>query len=185
MKSHVFSSVADENAFIFVNFIPSAYFHRPTDEYIYFRRLSGYFQRFLVDEIKLFSCSGRVGRYQKKVARVGSLESDSEEDNEVWLVEWTRNKKPVSCLLVKANIEKYSFDVNKANQIFDFLLREKQIQLSSNHNIPMIEELKNKKYYKWHNSNSHSANECNVFHQQMQSAIEQGRIQIEERIRSR
>jgi hypothetical protein len=57
-KRYIFSSVADENAFIFIDFILSAYFRRPTDEYIYFRRLFGYFLWFLADEIKLFSCSG-------------------------------------------------------------------------------------------------------------------------------
>jgi hypothetical protein len=77
-------------------------------------------------------------------------------------------------------MEKYSFDINKADQIFDFLLKEKQIQLFSNHNIPLADELKNKKYCKWHNSNSHRTNECKVFGQQIQSAIEQGRIQLEE-----
>jgi hypothetical protein len=60
---------------------------------------------------------------------VGSLESSSEEDNEVGLAEWTRKKKLVSCPWVKANTEKYSFGINKADQIFDFLLMEKQIQL--------------------------------------------------------
>jgi hypothetical protein len=45
--------------FIFINFITSTYFRRPTDEYIYFRRLSGYFRRFLADENKLFSYSDR------------------------------------------------------------------------------------------------------------------------------
>jgi hypothetical protein len=40
-KIDVFSSVADENAFIFVDFILSAYFRRATDEYIYFRWLFG------------------------------------------------------------------------------------------------------------------------------------------------
>jgi hypothetical protein len=49
-------------------------------------------------------------------------------------------------------MEKYNFDINKADQIFTFLLREKQIQLSPNHNIMSADELKNKKYYKWHNS---------------------------------
>jgi hypothetical protein len=111
---------------------------------------------------------------------MGSLESDSEEDNEVGLAEWIRKKKAVSYPWVKVSTEKYSSDVNKADQIFDFLLREKQIQLSLNHNIPSADELKNKKYYKWHNSNSHNMNECKVFHQQSQSAIEQGRIQLEE-----
>jgi hypothetical protein len=40
--------------------------------------------------------------------------------------------------------------------------------------------LKNKKYRKWQNSNSHSTNECKVFRQQIQSANEQGRILLEE-----
>jgi hypothetical protein len=106
--------------------------------------------------------------------------SDSEEDTEVGLAKWTRNKKPVLCPWVKANTEKYSFDINKVYQIFDFLLRKKQIQLSPNHNIPSADELKNKKYYKCHNSNSHSTNECKVFRQQIQSASGQGRIQLEE-----
>jgi hypothetical protein len=56
-KINVFSSVADKNPFIFINFIPSAYFHRLTDEYMHFRQLLGYFRRFLADKIKLFSCS--------------------------------------------------------------------------------------------------------------------------------
>jgi hypothetical protein len=34
----------------------------------------------------------RGGQYQMKVACMGSLESDSEEDNEIGLAEWTRNK---------------------------------------------------------------------------------------------
>jgi hypothetical protein len=86
----------------------------------------------------------------------------------------------VSYPWVKVSTEKYSFDANKADQIFDFLLKEKQIQLSLNHNIPSADELKNTKYCKWQNSNSHSTNECKVFCQQIQSTIEQGRIQLEE-----
>jgi hypothetical protein len=118
--------------------------------------------------------------YQKKVAHVVSSKSDSEEDNDVGLAEWTRNTKSISCPWIKINTKKYSFDMNKTDQIFEFLLREKQIQLSPNHNIPSADELKNKKYCKWHNSNSISTNECKVFRQQIQSAIEQGRIQIED-----
>jgi hypothetical protein len=111
---------------------------------------------------------------------VGSSDSDSDKEGEIGLAEWTRNKKPIPCPWVKDNIEKYSFDVNKADHILDFLLREKQIQLSPNHNIPSADELKNKKYCKWHNSNSHRTNECKVFRQQIQLAVEQGRIQIED-----
>jgi hypothetical protein len=53
----VFSSVADENIFIFIDFIPWVYFCRSTDENTYFWRLSGYFRRFIADEITLFSSS--------------------------------------------------------------------------------------------------------------------------------
>jgi len=35
------------------------------------------------------------------------------------------------------------------------------------------------KYCKWHNATSHDANECKVFRQQIQSAIEQGRLKFE------
>ena len=35
------------------------------------------------------------------------------------------------------------------------------------------------KYCKWHNAMSHDTNECKVFRQQKQSAIEQGRLKFE------
>jgi hypothetical protein len=47
----------------------------------------------------------------------------------------------------------------------------------SNHNIPSNEELKNKKYCKWHNSNSNSTDERKVFHQQIQLAIKHGKLE--------
>jgi len=45
--------------------------------------------------------------------------------------------------------------------------------------IPSTEELKKIKYCKWHNATSHSTNECKVFWQQLQSAIETGRIKFD------
>ena len=39
--------------------------------------------------------------------------------------------------------------------------------------------MKNIKYCKWHNATSHDTNECKVFRQQIQSAIEQGRLKFE------
>jgi hypothetical protein len=45
--------------------------------------------------------------------------------------------------------------------------------------IPSVEELKKIKYYKWHNATSHGTNECKVFRQQLQSAIESGRIKFD------
>jgi hypothetical protein len=47
------------------------------------------------------------------------------------------------------------------------------------HKIPLEDELKNIKYYKWHNATSHDTNECKVFQQQIQMAFEQGRLKFE------
>ena len=52
--------------------------------------------------------------------------------------------------------------------------------MSPNHVIPPLEELKNHAYCKWHNSYSHATNDCNVFHWQVQSAINEGRLKFTE-----
>jgi hypothetical protein len=56
-KIILFSSVADENSPIFVEFISSAYFRREADENDYFRRHWAYFRRLLADKNELISCS--------------------------------------------------------------------------------------------------------------------------------
>jgi hypothetical protein len=56
-KIPIFSSVADENKPIFVEFILSAYFRRGADENSYFRWHLAYFRRLMADENILFSCS--------------------------------------------------------------------------------------------------------------------------------
>ncbi len=76
--------------------------------------------------------------------------------------------------------ERYDFDITKANKIFDLLLRKKQIQLPVGHTIPLAEELSKRRYCKWHNSGSHSTNDCRVFRQQIQAAIEGGKIKFDD-----
>ena len=85
----------------------------------------------------------------------------------------------MSCPFSRKEPKKFAFDITKADRIFDFLLQEGQIKLSPNHVIPSVEELKKIKYCKWHNATSHSTNECKVFRQQLQSAIESGRIKFD------
>ena len=75
--------------------------------------------------------------------------------------------------------KKYGFDITKADKIFDLLLSEGQIKPKPYHKIPTNQVLKNIKYCKWHNATSHDTNECKMFHQQIQSAIEQGRLKFE------
>ena len=48
--------------------------------------------------------------------------SNSENEAEIGLAKWTKKKEPISCPFAKKEVEKYMFDVTKADQIFDLLL---------------------------------------------------------------
>jgi len=61
--------------------------------------------------------------------------------------------------------------VTRTEQIFDLLLKEKQLELTAGHQIPSANELKGCKYSKWHNTVNFKA-----LRQQIQSTIEQGRL---------
>lgn len=130
--------------------------------------------------------SGDVGpfeakeSYPKKITMAElSDDSEAEEENEIGLAEWVRNKKPISCPFGKKEPERFGFDITKVDKIFDLLLQEGQIKLLAHHKIPSAEELKNMRYCKWHNVGSHDTNDCRVFRQQIQSAIEKGQIKFE------
>ncbi|KAK1646055.1 hypothetical protein QYE76_063860 [Lolium multiflorum] len=98
-------------------------------------------------------------------------------DQEVAVAEWTRGN-PVSCKWVKppGPPRGFDFDVTKTEQIFDLLLKEKQLTIPEGLKFPTIQELNGKPYCKWHNSFSHATNDCRVWRQQIQVAIEQGRL---------
>jgi hypothetical protein len=101
------------------------------------------------------------------------------DDPEVVITKWTWGKALVSCSWVKESENTYNFDVKKADRIFDLLLEKKQLRLPTNHVIPSAEELKGKKYCKFHNATNHSTNECRIFLFHIQKAIEQGKIKLE------
>jgi hypothetical protein len=73
----------------------------------------------------------------------------------------------------------YDFYAKKADKIFDLLLEKKQLKLPANHVIPSAEELKGKKYCKFHNANNHNTNKCRIFCFHIQKAIEQEKIKFE------
>jgi beta-xylosidase len=75
----------------------------------------------------------------------------------------------------------YSFDITKADKIFDYLLEKGQIKLIGNHKIPSVEELKKSRYCKYQNSSTHTTNDCKVFRELIQKAIEKGRIGLEKK----
>jgi hypothetical protein len=69
---------------------------------------------------------------------------------------------------------KFTFDVAKCDRIFDELLKAGKIKIT--HIIPPLEELTRHDYCKFHNSYSHATNDCNVFCWQVQSSINEDRL---------
>jgi hypothetical protein len=140
-----------------------------------FESLSHLIQRISDQDTRVFEPKKN---WSKKVSFVDEVEdSDSDEEPVIGLAEWVKNKRLISCPFGQKEPEKFTFDITKADNIFDLLLQG-QIKLSPNHVIPSAEELKKILYYKWHNVTSHSTNECKVFRQQLQSAIESRRIKF-------
>ncbi|KAK1630125.1 hypothetical protein QYE76_004440 [Lolium multiflorum] len=120
--------------------------------------------------------------YQDKYKRVALIETDEDEDfegdQEVAVAEWTRGAKPVSCKWVKqpGPAKGFDFDLSKTEQIFDLLLKEKQLKLPEGHKIPTPQEMNGKPYCKWYHTFTHATNDCKVLRGQIQMAIEQGRL---------
>ena len=97
------------------------------------------------------------------------------------MAEWNWGKKTVMVPnpLGRGVEESYDFDVTKLDKLFDFLLEKGQIKLPNNHVVLPPDQLKNKKFCKFHNSTSHSTNECIIFWQHIQRAIQQGRLKFD------
>jgi hypothetical protein len=112
-------------------------------------------------------------------------EADDEEGNEICVVEWVEKPgdKPISCSFLKPNggqrgKMRYTFDVTKSDCLFDLLLWGGVIRLIEGHIIPNTDILAKKTYCKWHDSYTHTTNECNYFWRQVQSVINDGRLTL-------
>jgi hypothetical protein len=103
---------------------------------------------------------------------------DTGEEQEVAVAEWTREANLVSCKWVKQQgpAKDFNFNESKVEQIFDLLLREKQLKLPERHKFPTAQELQGRPYCKWHHLFTHNTNDCKELRRQIQSAIEQGRL---------
>jgi hypothetical protein len=73
--------------------------------------------------------------FQKKVSYVDYSDSE-DEANMIGLAEWVKGKKIVSCPFGNKELEKFNFDITRADKIFDMLLQQGQIKLSQFHTIP-------------------------------------------------
>ena len=84
--------------------------------------------------------------------------------------------------VAKLDKEAYLFNISKVGQIFDCLVKDKQIKLLKGHKTPLLEELKGKMYCKWHHSWTHTTNNCTVFMNSIQKALKEERLKLAEKL---
>ena len=101
-------------------------------------------------------------RFQKSENVAIYDEYSSSDEEEIAVVEWTW-KRAEFLPWLKANGDdvnnKYAFDITKADMIFDLLLEKGHIKLTAGHKIPSAEELKRRRYCKYHDTSTHHTNE--------------------------
>jgi hypothetical protein len=101
-------------------------------------------------------------RFKHQVTLIDAEDTeDSGDDQEVAVAEWTRRANPVSCKWVKQQgpAKGFDFDVSKVEQIFDVLLKEKQLNLPEGCKLPTAQELQGRSYCKWHHSFTHNTSD--------------------------
>jgi hypothetical protein len=78
-------------------------------------------------------------RFKRQVTLIDTEDAeDSGDDQEVAVSKWTWGANPVSCKWVKQQgpAKGFNFDVSKVEQIFDLLLKEKQLKLPKGCKLP-------------------------------------------------
>ena len=83
--------------------------------------------------------------------------------------------------VAKPKKEAYLFDISKADQIFECLVKYKQIKLLEDHKIPLADKIKGKKYCKWCHSWTHITNNCIIFRNAIQKDLQEGRLKLVEK----
>jgi hypothetical protein len=124
----------------------------------------------------------------KEKPGVSYMEEDSVSDDDgagVCVAERvsTASGKPLACAFLKPSPRKkdemkFTFDVTKCDKLFNVLLQTKVIQLSEGHVVSPLGQAVKGKYCKWHDTFSHNTNDCNYFRQQLQSALNDGRLTL-------
>ncbi|KAH7858501.1 hypothetical protein Vadar_024569 [Vaccinium darrowii] len=119
--------------------------------------------------------------------------AETEDNPEVAVAEIV-NRKPYACkAFVKVEPTKaqgsmaspkttraYTFDITKAEEIFDQLMTDKLLRFSVGHKIPSPAEIKGKEYCKYHNSRNHTTVNCIIFRNAIQDRIDKGDFKFPE-----
>jgi hypothetical protein len=72
----------------------------------------------------------------------------------------------------------YDFDVSKSDKLFELLIKEGHVKLPENHTMRRPNGVKDKRYCGFHDTNSHSINDCRVFWQRIQRAIQEEHLKF-------
>jgi hypothetical protein len=111
-------------------------------------------------------------KFKRQITLVDTEDAkDSGEEQEVAIA---RGANLMSCKWVEQQgpTKGFNFDKSKVEQIFDLLLREKQLKLPEGHKFTTAQELQGRPYCKWHHLFTHTSNDCKELRRQIQSAIE-------------
>jgi hypothetical protein len=87
---------------------------------------------------------------------------DDEEEIATTEIVWGKEPLTVNQRWIKQAKGTYNFDVNKADKLFEFLVKEGRIKLLEGHSMLRPDGVKEKRYCGFHDRNSHSINECSL-----------------------
>jgi hypothetical protein len=103
-------------------------------------------------------------KFKRQVVMVDAEDSeDSGDDQEIAVVQWAQGA-PCKWVKQQGPSKGFDFDVSKVEQIFDLLLKEKQLKFPEGCKIPTAQELQGRSYCKWHNSFTHGTGDCKELH---------------------
>ena len=83
--------------------------------------------------------------------------------------------------VAKLDREAYLFDISMVDHIFDSLVKDKHIKLPKGHKITPADEIKGKKYCKWHHSWTHTTNNYIIFRNSIQKALKEEKLKLAEK----
>jgi hypothetical protein len=108
-----------------------------------------------------------------------------DDEEEIAAAEMIKGKEPltVNQRWIKQVKGTYDFDVTKADKLFEFLVKEGQIKLPEGHSMLRPDGVKEKRYCRFHDRNSHSINECRVFRMRIQKAIQEGHLKFDNKMK--
>jgi hypothetical protein len=110
-------------------------------------------------------------------------EYDDEEEIAAAEIVWGKEPLTVNQRWIKQAKGTYDFDVTKADKLFEFLMKEGRIKLPDGHSMLRPNGVKEKRYYGFHDRNSHSINECRVFRMRIQKAIQEGHLKFDNKMK--